>query len=1593
MCKKNGILFASVVLSAVVLLLLTACELFNNKPEVDLLKDVDDKIAYANAPFATISFGIIPGSLSAAPTEAPRQKVGYPFTVQATANSGYGFSGWRVLAKAQWDGLNKESPTFDADFITAAQSANVDNVLATISDTLGLDGKPSGGATITAHTANPLVIVPYATVRPAISTSYPALYAYNIPVTDQVEIHFDAPVTESSFEWGSDETPAFTGDLKNITISAVKADGVTSLADYTTIEALFEECSLSPGGNTLYLRLSAAIPAELNFERCKITITLGDEIERRGAEGVKIMPRQSLVYTVTTMSAAVDTRLVALTVDVEGVPVPYDFSTQLSTALEYNITCYAAESITINADAVQIEAVNISASDGQTNLPAAESPFSGTLTPFKGKSTITIMVRQKNGGIAFTQYKINLTNYPAQTPPDISTITGGNGTITLAWGEDAGASGYEVRWGQGGDPSAAQKADVSTNSYIIENLSAGQTYNVWVRSAASNNQDGTVYYGPYSNVMQATTFSSTARLASLSVTGATLSPAFSADTYNYSVNVNNQTSLILSSINAETQNNGSVAVSGNSGFAAGRNLNKIAITVTPQNNGTPQTYYITVNNYPATTVPEVTLTTPVAQQINANWGTAVGGASSYEVRYSTGTNLDTATAQPVPGAGTISAAITGLSAGTTYNVWVRAVAGSEDDILYGNYSTVKTATTQSPVARLATLSVTGATLSPAFSADIYNYSVNVNNLTTLTLSSINAEAQNNGSVAVSGNSGFVPGRNLNKITIKVTPQNGGTPQDYRITVNNYPAATAPTVTLTTPVAQQINANWGTAVGGASSYEVRYSTGTNQDTATPQPVTGATTTSSDIIELSAGTTYNVWVRAVAGSEDNALYGNYSTVKSATTQSSVARLATLSVTGGTLNPAFNPATFLYSENVYNRTDAYEVTAAAQSGGNVKIGLNTSTPAEGSPASLTLAKGINTIIVQVRPQNGGTAQNYTITVNNYPVGEPELSVITPGVDPSSKKGKIDLEWPAVNGADSYRILYSTSNNMNSINTSGTPGASSGVILSTSGTTTISGVIPNLNANTTYYVFVQAVSGTAEAAKLYSAPGLGSATTPANDARLAALSLSDNTLSPPFNPDIYQYELTADLANSVEDLTIGTDGATASKFSYAAYSSGATAAIDSGDAPDVGLTPVVIRVTTLYGTSKDYTIKAYKKPPRPTWKTPSSPTIAGKPFNNAQAGKIDVNWNTVSGVNGYEIYQNTSDSTISGGTAITLSGEGTASRSMIVAADNKYYFYVRAFKTTAGRTVYSDYSTADTAAPTISTWQSLDNLTHTVLGAGAFSFSPQTTDYSFDPKYTAIKGSIGITPIFSPANDYTSVTVGGVSAGNSGTQSVSYTMDDSTFSAAIPVVVKAEHPNYTKTYSIAVARRGIRIGSGAADDYATLADAFSAYNTVYLDEGQEFTENNQIDITGSGTIKTLRTVPGQTGSVKITTNTESDGTFFMVKSGATLNLGVSGESTPITIYGTGFGSVGSTCIVRIRDSGSTGNMYNGFVLSSEAVGVYLAGDVAGGTFNFVGGLINYCRIGVTKGFATEGHFLGTYNGPVGNPTFFPGCTTMIFP
>ena len=86
---------------------------------------------------------------------------------------------------------------------------------------------------------------------------------------------------------------------------------------------------------------------------------------------------------------------------------------------------------------------------------------------------------------------------------------------------------------------------------------------------------------------------------------------------------------------------------------------------------------------------------------------------------------------------------------------------------------------------------------------------------------------------------------------------------------------------------------------------------------------------------------------------------------------AALSSLSVSGGTLDPAFSPAVTSYTTTVPNSTNSVDVSATT-SDGNASFTINGSTN-----ATVALVVGVNTISIVVTAENGTVSSTYTIVV----------------------------------------------------------------------------------------------------------------------------------------------------------------------------------------------------------------------------------------------------------------------------------------------------------------------------------------------------------------------------------------------------------------------------------------------------------------------------------------------------------------------------------------------------------------------------------------------------------------------------------------
>jgi sugar lactone lactonase YvrE/fibronectin type 3 domain-containing protein len=233
------------------------------------------------------------------------------------------------------------------------------------------------------------------------------------------------------------------------------------------------------------------------------------------------------------------------------------------------------------------------------------------------------------------------------------TLTPGNGQLTAAWAAVDGAEQYEVYCGTSTTPPASPAQTVSAASTTMSGLTNGTTYYVWVKAKNANGAGAVSAMAsgiPIGNMGAVTLTAGSCQLTAswAAVTGADQYEVFCG------------TSTTMPASPAQTVSATSATVGGLTGGA-------YYVWVRPKNASGAGAVSARVSTTVLGNIGAVTLTVG-SGQLTASWA-AVAGATQYEVYYGTSTTMPASPAQTVSGT---SAAITGLTNGTTYYVWIKA---------------------------------------------------------------------------------------------------------------------------------------------------------------------------------------------------------------------------------------------------------------------------------------------------------------------------------------------------------------------------------------------------------------------------------------------------------------------------------------------------------------------------------------------------------------------------------------------------------------------------------------------------------------------------------------------------------------------------------------------------------------------------------------------------------------------------------------------------------------------------------------------------------------------------------------------------------
>jgi len=482
-----------------------------------------------------------------------------------------------------------------------------------------------------------------------------------------------------------------------------------------------------------------------------------------------------------------------------------------------------------------------------------------------------------------------------------------------------------------------------------------------------------------------------------------------------------------------------------------------------------------------------------------------------------------------------------------------------------------------------------------------------------------------------------------------------------------------------------------------------------------------------------------------------------------------LAHLTLSSGTLAPAFSPDSTNYTAYVSNATTSItETPTVALAGTTVKV--NGTTVASGSASgSIPLAVGPNTITTVVTSPNGSMTKTYTVTVNRLDVYLSNLKINNGAIplNPAFIFSTNNYTASVPNATTSVKITPKLAYTGSSVTVNGTPvasGTASGPITLAVGPNTITTVVTGADGTTTntYTVTVTRIS---------------------SNANLSNLVLSSGTLSPAFASGTTSY--TASVNTASVTVTPTTSDATATvKINGTTVASGTP----SGSiALAIGSNTITTVVTAQDGTTtKTYTITVTR--------LSTNAYLTNLKINN---GSVPLNPSFIYTTTSYtaSVPNSTSSVKMLPGAAdpnatIKVNGStvasGTASPDIALSVGSNTVNTV---------VTAQDGTTTRTYTVTITRISSNANLSNLALSSGTLSpaFASGTTSYTASVNTASVK----VTPTTSDAT--ATVKVNGTTvASGSASGSIALAIGSNT----ITTVVTAQDGTTTKTYTITVTR-----------------------------------------------------------------------------------------------------------------------------------------------------------------------------------------------
>ena len=589
--------------------------------------------------------------------------------------------------------------------------------------------------------------------------------------------------------------------------------------------------------------------------------------------------------------------------------------------------------------------------------------------------------------------------------------------ITVSWEAVEDAAGYNVYYGTSSNISdATEIKGVTETTWTIDNLESGTVYYSWVKAVNG------IRVSVASNMKSVITYPEPPTITSASVSGNSITlnwePVTGAAVYRIYYNTENDfdsttatpgiqdTTYTISDLQYSTIYYLWIASVNSSGGLA---------TSTPRYLSTEVDPFIPVQN------------DSVGQQkaVEVNWS-AVEGADSYNVYYGTSEDISAA-GEPITGITATEYRIPDLQSGTVYYTWIKAVRGTEES----GPSNVKSVITYPAVPNMNEPAVSGNSITLSWNAvtgaDYYRLyygltdnvsdAATVNNITNTeyTLENLEYNTDYYFWIASFNTSGGLRAANARSTTTGPEPS---------APVQNTPQGQKNAVTV----------SWN-AVEGAESYNVYY--GTTTDIAEATELTGIDGTSCTISDLQSGTVYYTWVKAVTAEGPGSISARMSTI----TWPDAPTLKPIVVSGNSFTLTWTevPGAVLYRIR-YSATDDFETATRID---DIRTTTYTIENLEYNTQYYVWVTAANTSGTQRRKYQKTTDPDPLTPIQNASQGLFQ---------------KVKVSWEAVEGAVSYNVYYSESDDI----------AGASVLTGITGT---EHTIPGLKSGTVYYTWIRAV------------------------------------------------------------------------------------------------------------------------------------------------------------------------------------------------------------------------------------------------------------------------------------------------------------------------------------------------------------------------------------------------------------------------------------------------------------------------------------------------------------------------------------------